>query len=92
MQPGASLREEKGAQDRERVLAAVVIGARGDLQQLEELVTHAAAVVAPGGVLVLSAHALELTPEDLGEIDRAFGSIVVQGARLPEAVLAMSDR
>ena len=29
---------ESGAQDRERVLAAVVIGARGDLQQLEELV------------------------------------------------------
>jgi 23S rRNA (cytosine1962-C5)-methyltransferase len=43
-------------------------------EQLEELVTHAAAVVAPGGVLVLSAHALELTQEDLADtVQRALG-------------------
>lgn len=40
----------------------------------------------------LGAAELDLTPEDLREIERAFQGITVQGARLPEAVLAMSDR
>jgi len=40
----------------------------------------------------LGAAEVELTPEDLREIERAFEGITVQGARLPEAVLAMTDR
>ena len=39
----------------------------------------------------LGAAEVELTPEDLREIERAFEGITVQGARLPEAVLAMTD-
>lgn len=39
----------------------------------------------------LGAAALTLSPEDLTEIARAFETISVQGARLPEAVLAMSE-
>lgn len=39
----------------------------------------------------LGAAELELTPEDLQEIERVLASIAVQGARLPEAVLALSD-
>ncbi len=40
----------------------------------------------------LGAAEVELTPDDLREIERAFASITVQGARLPEAVLALTDR
>src|SRR6266542_2778164 len=40
----------------------------------------------------LGAAEVELTPDDLREIERAFASITVQGARLPEAVLSLSDR
>src|SRR6266568_672797 len=40
----------------------------------------------------LGAAEVALTPDDLREIDRAFASITVQGARLPEAVLSLSDR
>jgi aryl-alcohol dehydrogenase-like predicted oxidoreductase len=39
----------------------------------------------------LGAAEVELSPEDLREIERAFGNMSVQGARLPEAVLAMTD-
>jgi aryl-alcohol dehydrogenase-like predicted oxidoreductase len=35
---------------------------------------------------------VELTPADLGEIDRAASKITVQGARLPEVILRMSGR
>ncbi len=40
----------------------------------------------------LGAAAVELTPDDLREIERAFEGITVQGARLPEAVLAMTEK
>jgi len=40
----------------------------------------------------LGALKVELTPEDLREIDEAASKIEVQGARLPPAVLAMSGR
>ena len=40
----------------------------------------------------LGAAEVELSPEDLREIGRAFGNVSVQGARLPEAVLAMTDK
>lgn len=40
----------------------------------------------------LGAAAVELTPEDLATIQEAASKIVIQGARLPEAVLAMSNR
>ena len=40
----------------------------------------------------LGAAAVELTAEDLREIEDAAAKITVQGARLPEAVLALSDR
>lgn len=40
----------------------------------------------------LGALAVELTSDDLREIDRAASKIDVQGARLPPAVLAMSGR
>ncbi|MGA8890180.1 MAG: aldo/keto reductase [Anaeromyxobacteraceae bacterium] len=40
----------------------------------------------------LGAAEVELSPEDLREIGRAFASVSVQGARLPEAVLAMTDK
>jgi aryl-alcohol dehydrogenase-like predicted oxidoreductase len=40
----------------------------------------------------LGAAEVELTPGDLREIERAFGNVSVKGARLPEAVLAMTDR
>ena len=40
----------------------------------------------------LGAAELELTPEDLHEIEDATSKITIQGARLPEAVLKMSER
>jgi aryl-alcohol dehydrogenase-like predicted oxidoreductase len=40
----------------------------------------------------LGALAVELTPEDLRQIDEAASKIEVQGARLPPAMLAMSGR
>jgi aryl-alcohol dehydrogenase-like predicted oxidoreductase len=40
----------------------------------------------------LGAAEIDLTPEDVREIERAFERITVQGARLPEAVLAMTDK
>lgn len=40
----------------------------------------------------LRAVAVELTPEDLREIEAAASRITIQGARLPEAVLKMSGR
>ena len=40
----------------------------------------------------LGAASVELTAEDLREIDDAAAKITVQGARLPEAVLALTDR
>ena len=40
----------------------------------------------------LGAAEINLTPEDLREIERAFGNVSVLGARLPEAVLAMTDK
>ena len=40
----------------------------------------------------LGAARVELTADDLREIDAAASSIAVQGARLPEAVLALSNR
>jgi aryl-alcohol dehydrogenase-like predicted oxidoreductase len=40
----------------------------------------------------LGAAEVELSPEDLRAIEGAFRKITVQGARLPEAVLAMSDK
>lgn len=40
----------------------------------------------------LGAVELELTPGDLHEIDRTASKITVQGARLPEHILKMSDR
>jgi aryl-alcohol dehydrogenase-like predicted oxidoreductase len=40
----------------------------------------------------LGAAEVVLSPDDLREIERAFEGITVQGARLPEAVLAMTDR
>jgi len=40
----------------------------------------------------LGAADVELTPDDLREIDDAASKITVQGARLPEAVLALSNR
>jgi aryl-alcohol dehydrogenase-like predicted oxidoreductase len=39
----------------------------------------------------LGAAAVQLTPEDLREIESAAAKITVQGARLPEAVLALTD-
>jgi aryl-alcohol dehydrogenase-like predicted oxidoreductase len=39
----------------------------------------------------LGAAEVELTPDDLRAIESAFRNITVQGARLPEAVLAMTD-
>ncbi|HEX4769302.1 MAG TPA: aldo/keto reductase [Bryobacteraceae bacterium] len=39
----------------------------------------------------LGAAAIELTPDDLGEIEDASAKITIQGARLPEAVLKMSE-
>jgi aryl-alcohol dehydrogenase-like predicted oxidoreductase len=40
----------------------------------------------------LGAVAIELTPDDLREIEDAASKIKIQGARLPEAVLKMSER
>jgi aryl-alcohol dehydrogenase-like predicted oxidoreductase len=40
----------------------------------------------------LGAAEIDLTPEDLRAIESAFRDITVQGARLPEAVLAMTDK
>lgn len=40
----------------------------------------------------LGAAAIELTPDDLREIEDAASKITIQGARLPEAVLKMSER
>ncbi len=40
----------------------------------------------------LAAADVVLTPVDLREIDDAASRITVQGARLPEAVLALSNR
>jgi aryl-alcohol dehydrogenase-like predicted oxidoreductase len=40
----------------------------------------------------LGAAAIELTPDDLQEIEDAASKITIQGARLPEAVLKMSER
>jgi aryl-alcohol dehydrogenase-like predicted oxidoreductase len=40
----------------------------------------------------LGAAAIELTPNDLREIEDAASRITIQGARLPEAVLKMSER
>jgi aryl-alcohol dehydrogenase-like predicted oxidoreductase len=40
----------------------------------------------------LGAASVELTPEDLGAIDDAASKIAIQGARLPEAVLAQTGR
>lgn len=57
-------------------------------QQLAPLVEHAASVVAPGGVLVLSTHALEIEPSMLLELVRMAGGrrrMQVLGQRgLPE--------
>ena len=39
----------------------------------------------------LGAGDVELTPDDLREIEAAASKIPVQGARLPEAVLAMTE-
>jgi aryl-alcohol dehydrogenase-like predicted oxidoreductase len=40
----------------------------------------------------IGAASVQLTSEDLREIDEAAAKIPVQGARLPEAVLKMSNR
>jgi aryl-alcohol dehydrogenase-like predicted oxidoreductase len=40
----------------------------------------------------LGAAAIELTPDDLREIEESASKITIQGARLPEAVLRMSGR
>ena len=40
----------------------------------------------------LAAVDLELTPEDLAELDAASTSVQVQGARYPEAMQKMVDR
>ena len=40
----------------------------------------------------LGAADVELTPDDLGQIDRVASKIAVQGARLPESILQMSGR
>jgi aryl-alcohol dehydrogenase-like predicted oxidoreductase len=40
----------------------------------------------------LGAAEIELTPQNLRQIERAFANITVQGSRLPEAVLALSDK
>ena len=40
----------------------------------------------------LGAAEVELTPEDLREIDSAFAKITVQGARLPEEHIKLIDR
>jgi aryl-alcohol dehydrogenase-like predicted oxidoreductase len=40
----------------------------------------------------LGAAKIELTPDDLREIDVAASKITIQGARLPEAVLKLSER
>jgi aryl-alcohol dehydrogenase-like predicted oxidoreductase len=40
----------------------------------------------------VSAAALELSPDDLREIDRAASQVVVQGARYPEAMERLIDR
>lgn len=40
----------------------------------------------------LGAAEVELTPDDLQEIENAASKIAIQGARLPEAVLKMSER
>ena len=40
----------------------------------------------------LGAAGIELTPDDLHEIEDAASKITIQGARLPEAVLKMSER
>ena len=40
----------------------------------------------------LGAAAVELTSADLRDIERAFASIPVQGARLPEQILQLSNR
>jgi aryl-alcohol dehydrogenase-like predicted oxidoreductase len=40
----------------------------------------------------IGATELELTPDDLGEIDRILASVEVQGARYPEAVERMTNR
>ncbi len=40
----------------------------------------------------LGAVNVELTQDDLREIESTFSKITVQGARLPEAVLAMTNR
>jgi aryl-alcohol dehydrogenase-like predicted oxidoreductase len=40
----------------------------------------------------LGAASVELTDADLREIDDAASKIAVQGARLPEAVLKLTDR
>jgi aryl-alcohol dehydrogenase-like predicted oxidoreductase len=40
----------------------------------------------------LGAAGIELTPDDLREIEDAASKITIQGARLPEAVLQMSER
>jgi aryl-alcohol dehydrogenase-like predicted oxidoreductase len=40
----------------------------------------------------LRAAAVELTPDDLGEIERAAAQIQVQGARYPEHLQRLIDR
>ena len=40
----------------------------------------------------LGAAQIELTPDDLREIDSAFSKITVQGARLPEVHMQLIDR
>jgi aryl-alcohol dehydrogenase-like predicted oxidoreductase len=39
----------------------------------------------------LNAVSVELTPQDLAEIERAASAIPIQGARLPEAVLKLTN-
>jgi len=43
-------------------------------------------------VLKRSAAEVELTPDDLGEIDSTFSRITVQGARLSEDHMKLIDR
>jgi len=40
----------------------------------------------------LGAVEIELTPDDVREIEDAASKITIQGARLPEAVLKLSER
>jgi aryl-alcohol dehydrogenase-like predicted oxidoreductase len=40
----------------------------------------------------LAAAAIQLTPEDLAQIESATSKVTIQGARLPEEVLALSER